>query len=66
MDWKVELVSSIEATVQAAVEKAFERSMYAPIEESADKTARRRTSWFGKAERRRIELAEDRARRDPV
>jgi hypothetical protein len=65
MDWKVELVSSIEATMQAAVEKVFERSMYAPVEESADETARR-TSWFGEAGRRHIELAEDKARRDPV
>jgi hypothetical protein len=63
MDWKVELVSSIEAT---AVEKFFERSMYASVEESADGTARHRTRWFGEAGRRRIELAEDKARRDPV
>jgi hypothetical protein len=66
MDWKSQLASSIEAAVQAGFEAALQRSGYASIEESADEAARRRTSWFGEAGRRRIEREEDRVRRDPV
>ncbi|KAM0866805.1 hypothetical protein ACQ4PT_042403 [Festuca glaucescens] len=66
MDWKSELVSSIEAAVQAGVEAALQRSGYGSIEDSVEETARRRTSWFGEAGRRRIEREEDRVRRDPV
>ena len=52
MDWKSQLASSIEA--------ALERSMCATVEESAEETARRRKRWL------RIQLVEDRVRRDPV
>jgi hypothetical protein len=59
MDWKSELVSSIEAAVQAGIEAALQRS----VEELAEETARCCTSWFGEAGRRRIEREEDRVSR---
>ena len=58
--------SSIKASVHTAVEAAFQKSMLAFIEESAEETARCRTRSIGEAGRRRIELQEERVRHDPV